>query len=301
MMTERKKLAPLGGKPLIVHIILNVEYWPFDGKMARAVIPGPHGGSPIPDIANYAWVEYGMRVGMPRIMRMLAERNIKASAFMNAYCADIYPQCAEAMVAAGWEMAGHCFIQRSLNAEPDEREVIEKSLKRLEALTGKKTRGWLGAGLGETFHTPDILRECGVEWLGDFFVDDLPVWIRTKHGPLIGMPYTMELNDIPIWIVQNQASDDLYKRVAAMLELFDEELKDNPKVLTMGLHPHLVGVPHRAGYFAKALDLLQARSDTVFVTGSEIADWFRAADGTDGAEVMAPSDEDVGWSHLVKG
>ncbi|MGI9382433.1 MAG: polysaccharide deacetylase family protein [Methyloligellaceae bacterium] len=300
MTSERKRLRPLDGKSLIVHVVLNVEYWPFDGQMPRAVIPAPHGRSPVPDIGNYGWVEYGMRAGMPRIMRLLAEREIKASAFMNAYCADVYPQCAEAMLEAGWEFVGHCWIQRSLNAEDDEREIIEKSAERLELLTGKKTRGWLGAGIGETFHTPDILKECGIDWLADFCVDDLPVWIRTKHGPLIGMPYTMEINDVPIWAVQQQSSDEMFRRVEATVSVLERELDDNPRVLTIALHPHLVGVPHRAYWLAKTLDLLLDRDDTIFVTGSDIADWFRAADGTDGQEVMDADADEVGWSHLLE-
>lgn len=299
MASERKVLVPLNGKSLIVHVVVNVEYWPFDAPMPRAVFPAPHGRAPVPDVANFAWVEYGMRAGMPRIMNQLARRGIKASAFMNAACADIYPQCADAILKADWEFVGHCWVQKSLNAEEDEREVIDKSMSRLERLTGKKTRGWLGAGLGETFHTPDILKERGIDWLADFFLDDLPVWIRTKHGPLIGVPYTAELNDVPIWAVQNQSSDEMFRRVEATLAIFDEELQESPRVLTIALHPHLIGVPHRAYWFAKILDLLMARDDVVFVTGSEIADWFRAADGTDGQGVMEASEDTVGWHQLA--
>lgn len=286
MTSERPVLPALGGKPLMVHVVVNVEYWPFDQAMPRGVIPAPHGQSPIPDVANYAWVEYGMRVGMPRILRLLRERGIRASAFMNAQCADVYASCAEAMLAADWEFVGHCWIQRSLAAEADETAVIDASLERLELLTGKKPRGWLGAGVGETNHTPDLLKQRGIDWLADWYVDDLPCWMRTKHGPLIAMPYTMELNDVPLWVVQNQSSDEMLKRLEATLAVYETELADNPKVLTLALHPHVAGVAHRAHYLARALDLLQARGDTVFVTGSEIADWFVDADGSGGAGVM---------------
>ena len=279
MTTERAKLKPLREKPLMVHVVVNVEYWPFDQAMPRGVIPAPHGKTPIPDVANYSWVEYGMRSGMPRIMRILAERGIRASAFMNAYCADVYPSCAEAMLKADWEFVGHGWIQRSLSVEEDEAEVIERSLERLERLTGRKTRGWLGPGLGETFHTPDILKARGIEWLADWHVDDLPCWITTKHGPMIAIPYTLEINDVPIWVIQGHRSDEMLRRVEATLAVFDEELADNPKVLTVALHPHVVGVAHRAHFLARTLDLLSERDDAIFVIGSEIADWFAKADG----------------------
>ena len=278
MANERQPLPPLNGKPLMVHVVMNVEYWPFDQPMPRGVIPPPHGKSVIPDVGNFAWVEYGMRVGMPRVMRILAERGIRASTFMNAQCADVYPTCAQAMLAADWEFVGHGWFQKSLATEDDEVAVIDRSLTRLEQLTGKRTRGWFGPGVGETVHTPDLLKERGIEWLSDWFVDDLPCWMTTRHGPLIAMPYTMELNDVPIWIIQGLSSDEIYRRLEATLETFDEELSNGPKVLTFGLHPHLVGVAHRASWFARCLDLLLTRNDTQFVTGSEIADWFLSVD-----------------------
>ena len=279
MTTERAKLKPLREKPLMVHVVVNVEYWPFDQAVPRGVIPAPHGKIPIPDVANYSWVEYGMRSGMPRIMRILAERGIQASAFMNAYCADVYPSRAEAMLKADWEFVGHGWIQRSLSVEKDEAAVIERSLERLERLTGRKTRGWLGPGLGETFHTPDILKARGIEWLADWHVDDLPCWITTKHGPMIAIPYTLDINDVPIWVIQGHRSDEMLRRVEATLPVFDDELVDNPRVLTIALHPHVVGVAHRAHFLARTLDLLCERDDAIFVTGSEVADWFAKTDG----------------------
>ncbi len=285
MSTDRAPLPAMNGKPLMVHVVLNVEYWPFDQPMPRTIMPAPHGKSPIPDVCNYSWVEYGMRVGMPRIMGILAEREIPASAFMNAHCADAYKSCAEAMLKADWEFVGHGWVQRSLQSEEDEEVVITKSLARLEQLTGKRTRGWLGPGLGETFDTPDLLKKHGIEYVADWFVDDLPCWMKTEHGPLIAMPYTMELNDVPIWAVEKHSSDEMSKRLDTTLRVFEKEAAANPKVITIALHPHLIGVAHRAYYLGEMLDMLLARDDTIFVTGSDIADWFVEADGTNGAHV----------------
>ena len=111
--------------------------------------------------------------------------------------------------------------------------------------------------------------------------------MRTKHGPMIAMPYTVEHNDVPMWVVQSQSSDEFLKRAEAALAVIGPELANNPQVFTLALHPHVAGVAHRAHYLGRVLDLLMDRDDTVFVTGSEIADWFVAADGTNGAEVAA--------------
>lgn len=278
MSAQRHRLAPLDGKPIIAHVVVNVEHWPFDQPMPRAAVPAPHGKTPIPDVGNFSWVEYGMRAGMPRLLRILGERGLKASAFMNASCADVYPSCAAAMLDAGWEFVGHAWVQRSLQFEDDEEGVIRRSLERLQRLTGRKVRGWFGPGIGESFATPDLLKAAGVEWLADWFVDDLPCWMRTAHGPLLAMPYTLELNDVPLYVIQQQPSEEMLRRLEMTLRTFDVETRAQPRVLTLALHPHVMGVPHRADVLSRCLDLLLARDDVVFVTGSAIADWFVAQD-----------------------
>jgi allantoinase len=291
MSSERKRLAPLDGKPIMVNLCMNIEYWPFDRPMPRGIIPPPHGAQiQPPDVPNYSWVEYGMRCGMPRFMDILAQRGLKASAFMNAQVTEVYPTLMQAIVDADWELVGHGWFQQSLKQAVDERAVIRRSLDKLAEVGAKSVRAWLGPGLGETNETPDILKESGIEFLHDWCLDDLPFWIRTKHGPMVGLPYTFELNDVPIYAVQNSSSDEILKRLEATITVFERETEKQPRVLTLGLHPHIIAVPHIAYFFEKALDLLVNRPDTVFVTSSQIGDWFVQADGTGGAEVDAYTD-----------
>ena len=286
LASHRKRLEPPGGKPLIVNVVVNIEYWPIDRPMPRGVIPPPHGAQiQPPDVANFSWVEYGMRSGMARMLEMLGTHGITATTFFNAQVADVYPTLAEEVLDAGWEFVGHGWFQRSLKQVEDERAEITRCLTRLEQLTGKRPRGWFGAGGAETEHTPDILKAAGLDFLHDWVIDDLPCWLKTAHGPMVALPYSWELNDVPIWVVQSQSSDELNKRLDATLRVFEREMTKQPRVLTFGLHPHLIGVPHRAYWFEKALDQLQARPDTVFMTSSQIADWFVAADGTGGREL----------------
>ncbi|MFY0691718.1 MAG: polysaccharide deacetylase family protein [Paracoccaceae bacterium] len=288
MASSRRKLEPLNGKPLMVHIAMNIEYWPFDRPMPRGIIPAPHGATPAPpDVPNYSWVEYGMRVGMPRIMKMTQDRDLPVSAFLNAQVADVYPALSDAVVEAGWELVGHGWFQQSLKQADDERAVIRKCMDRLEKAGGKKARAWLGPGLGETEETVDILKDEGVEFLHDWVLDDLPVWLRTKHGPMVGLPYTFELNDVPIYAIQQSTSEEMLSRLKATVSVYERELEQNPRIITLALHPHIIGVPHIAYYFEKALDLLAERDDTVFVTSSTMGDWFIEADGTHGAELAA--------------
>ena len=211
-------------------------------------------------------------------MEMLARRDLPCSAFLNAQVADVYPSLMSAVVDAGWELVGHGWFQQSLKQAEDEGEVIRRCLDRLEQVSGQRPRAWLGPGLGETEDTPDILKAEGIEFLHDWALDDLPVWMRTKHGPMVGLPYTFELNDVPVYAIQNGSSDEFFKRVEATLAIFDRELKAQPRVMTLALHPHIIGVPHIAHHFEQALDLLMARDDTVFVTSSGMGEWYLDAD-----------------------
>ena len=285
---QRAKLAPLNGKPLMVNVVMNIEYWPFERQMPRGILPAPHGRpAEPPDVPNFAWVEYGLRCGMPRIMAMLKRRGIRASAFMNAQVADVYPALAQSVVEAQWELVGHGWFQRSLKQSDDEADEIRRCLDRLAGLDGRRPRAWLGAGMGETDDTPDLLKAAGIEFLHDWLVDDLPCWMRTKHGPLLAVPYTFELNDVVNYAVQQSTSNEILQRLNATLAVYEREVAElgQPRIITFGLHPHIIGVPHIAYYFEKALDTLMARNDVVFVTSSEIGDWFVEADGTHGANL----------------
>ena len=155
-MSARKQLEPMHGKPIMVNLCMNIEYWPFDRPMPRGVLPPPHGAQiEPPDVPNYSWVEYGMRAGMPRFMDMLAQRQLPASALLNAQVADVYASLMEDILAACWELVGHGWAQQSLKQADDEAEVIARSLARLEQADGKKVRAWLGPGWANPM-TPSI-------------------------------------------------------------------------------------------------------------------------------------------------
>lgn len=274
MSCDSPKLSAPNNKPLIVHIVLNVENWQIEKNMPRKIITPPHGIEHIPDIPNYSWAEYGMRCGFPRILNLLQNRNLPASTNINAGVIDAYPQCAEAMLKAGWEFIGHGYQQHAVDSADDEDDIIRRTTEKLTSFTGVQPRGWLGPGLCETFKTPDLLKKNGYDYVCDWVIDDLPCWMSTKYGPLIAMPYNLEINDSVIYAVEKHSSDEMYLRIINTLSTFEEELKTNSRILTIALHPHLIGVPHRFNFFVRMIDLLMARNDVEFMNGSQIADWF---------------------------
>lgn len=286
MSSERRPLKPpKPGKMLIVHVVNNVEYWPFDQPMPRKTLSTPHGMEPVPDIPNYSWAEYGLRCGMPRLLALTAQMKLPASVNLNSAVIEQYPSLAEAMKKARWEFIGHGYLQRLLHKETDELGTIRKAIDQIAAFTGRKVRGWMGPGFAQTFDTPDHLRACGIEYNLDWILDDLPCWMRTKHGPLVCMPYGFELNDSLVYTVERQSSPEVLQRLKDTLKTFGPELKKQPRVITLGLHPHQIGVPHRMPYLVECLKLLKKRDDVIFMTGSQIADWYMSADPAPAAMV----------------
>jgi peptidoglycan/xylan/chitin deacetylase (PgdA/CDA1 family) len=279
MTSERRPLKPpRKGKMLIAHVVVNVEYWPFDQPMPRKALSTPHGMEPVPDIPNYSWAEYGLRCGMPRLLKLLKDLSLPASVNLNSAVIERYPSVAEAMRAAGWEFIGHGYTQRLLHKEENEEATIRKALDQISAFTGKKVRGWMGPGFAQTFDTPDYLKKHGIEFNLDWILDDLPCWMRTKYGPLVCMPYGFELNDSLVYAVERQSSPEVLQRLKDTLKTFVPELRTQPRVLTLGLHPHQIGVPHRMPYLVECLKTLKKRADVIWMTGSQIADWYMSAD-----------------------
>jgi len=275
LSSSRRKLPPLDGKRILAHLVVNVEHWRFEDPMPRTILTPPHGRETVPDVPNFSWADYGMRAGMARILDLFKSRGLPASTSFNAGVIEAYPEAAAAMRDSGWEFIGHGMHQRTLNhSEGGEGAIIREVIKRVGAFTGTKPRGWLSPGLRQTRDTPDILKEHGVDYVFDWVVDDLPSWMTTRHGPLIAMPYNLELNDSVIYAVEKHATGEFASRLEHTLRLFEREARDTVRVLALGLHPHLIGVPHRFHELERMLDLLEASQQVKFVTGAAIADWF---------------------------
>lgn len=277
LATHRPRLRGPRGRPLIIQLVVNLENWRFDESMPRRLLTPPHGKETVPDVPNFSWAEYGLRAGLPRIMSTLRQHGIKATCSINASVVDSYPQVAEAVLEEGWEFVGHGLHQRALQSEAREEDTIAAALQILRDFSGQPVDGWLSPGLRQTFETPDLLRANGVRYCCDWALDDLPSWMRTSAGPLLSIPYSLEINDSVVHAVLHEPSDALLTRFEATLRLFAEEAAQQPRIITLGLHPHLIGVPHRFVHFRRILNTIAARSDTVVLTSGEIADWFTAA------------------------
>ena len=278
LSSARKPLPPLQGKRILVHLVVNVENWQFDQPMPRTIVTPPHGRETVPDVPNFSWADYGMRAGLPRILEAFASRGLVASTSFNAGVIDAYPEAAIAMRDAGWEFIGHGMHQKAINhAEGGEEGLVRASLDKIAGFTGTRPRGWLSPGLRETLDTADILKRAGVDYVCDWVVDDRPSWMRTTAGPMIAMPYNLEINDSIIYAIERHATGEMANRLELTLRRFEKECRASAIVLALGLHPHLISVPHRIHELERMLDLLSASPEVGFHTGSQLADCYMAA------------------------
>ncbi|MBO0738682.1 MAG: polysaccharide deacetylase family protein, partial [Alphaproteobacteria bacterium] len=160
-IAQRPKLVLPDGARLVVWVIVNVEEWDPTQPMPRTVLTPPAGGAPMPDIPNWAWHEYGNRVGFWRILEVLDQYRVRAVLAVNGSAIARYEPIARAAVERGWELIGHGFTQLNMQKVADERDDIRRTAAAISGITGNNPRGWLGPGLTETWETPDLLVEEG--------------------------------------------------------------------------------------------------------------------------------------------
>jgi peptidoglycan/xylan/chitin deacetylase (PgdA/CDA1 family) len=273
---DRPRLTLPGKARVAVWFIVNVEEWAIERPMPRQALTPPMGNPLQPDLPNWAWHEYGMRVGFWRILDALKSRGLKATMALNGNVINSYPRIAEAALAADWEFMGHGFVQRPMHQLDDQRAAIDATVAAIRGFTGKGPTGWESPGLTETDSTLDHLRAAGIEYVANWPIDDLPSVLLTRHGPMLQVPYTLETNDIVVHAVQHLPSDGFMRRCIDQFDRLHKDGEWNARVMAISLHPYLSGVPHRIGYLEKALDHILAQDGVAWMKGCEIADWYRA-------------------------
>jgi peptidoglycan/xylan/chitin deacetylase (PgdA/CDA1 family) len=259
-----------------VWTIVNVENWSPNGAMPRAVLPPPMGQPLLPDVPNWAWHEYGMRVGFWRFLDVLGSRNLKATFALNGSVCELYREACEAARDAGWDFMGHGFVQKPMHKVEDQKSAIADTIAAITKFTGRPPRGWESPGLTETDETLDLLAEAGIEYVADWVLDEQPIPLKTRHGDIISVPYTVEINDVVISAVQQQPSDEILRRGRDQFDRLYLDGAKAPRVMAISIHPYLTGVPHRIKYLEMLYDYILGHEGVVMWTGAEILDWYRS-------------------------
>jgi hypothetical protein len=240
-ISQRPSLVLPEHKRLAVWVIVNVEEWDIRLPMPRTVITPPAGGSPMPDVPNWAWHEYGNRVGFWRLLEVFDEFRLPGTLAVNGCAIAAYEAIARAAHDRAWEFMGHGFTQQNMQKVEDEAGDIARTTEVIAQYTGRRPRGWLGPGLTETWETPDLLVEGGYEYVCDWVLDDQPVLLNTRSGPILSVPYTQECNDVAMMLIQHHKASEYADRAIDQFEQLRQDAKDSARVMAMVIHPYIMG------------------------------------------------------------
>jgi peptidoglycan/xylan/chitin deacetylase (PgdA/CDA1 family) len=263
---ERRPYRWPGGAHLAVYLGVNLEHFAFGEGLGAELAPG----GPAPDVLNFAWRDYGNRVGAWRLLALLEETGFPATVLLNSAMYDHAPALVAAHRARGDEIAGHGRSnseRQSTLSEAAERALIAESTAAITRHEGAAPRGWLSPWIAESHVTPDLLAEAGYGYTLNWCADDAPVWMRTRAGRLLAIPYPQEVNDIPSIVARKDGAaqfadmiiDDFEERLAQVADGL-------PQVMGIALHPYIVGQPYRLRQLRRALTHLSARRDVVWIT-----------------------------------
>jgi allantoinase len=283
---DRFAFSPLPSRPPVklpgnsrvgIYLVVNVEDWDIEKPVPRTYFGAPQGTVTIPDVPNWSWHEYGMRVGIWRLIDAVQQRSLKASTAINArVCEYQYEPVARAMRDAGWNFMGHSYRQGTVHTLADQNAVIRQTFNVLKQYTGTAPKGWLGPGLHQTWDTLDFLAQAGFQYVVDWPLDDQPFDMNTVAGPIVAMPYTLELSDLPMMVAHQHESSVWLSRVKDHFDRLYQEGEKHPRFMSMSVHPYIIGAPHRIAYFEKALDYILGHENIWFTTAEDIYDWHRA-------------------------
>jgi peptidoglycan/xylan/chitin deacetylase (PgdA/CDA1 family) len=278
------------GRGLAVYVVVAVEAYRSEGGNTEDLLAEV----PRPDLVNAAWRDYGNRVGAFRLLECLERYGIPPTLLLNTMIYDDAPAVTDAARAAGAEVVGHGVSNSdSLSGMTPAREraYLESVAKRIEAEEGARPGGWSSPWLAHTDHTVDLLAACGYRYLLDLRPDDQPVWLRSSAGPLLSIPYALELNDSSSMIGRQVSAHEFADMV---IDEFDELLvaaESQPIVMSVVLHAFVSGVPFRLRQVSRALAHLASRADGVWFTQpGPIYDAFTALSPPD-LSIVSPTPE----------
>lgn len=265
-----------GGARLAVYLGLNLEHFAFGEGLGAELAPG----GPQPDVLNYAWRDWGNRVGAWRLIELFDELDLPATIIANSAMYAYAPQLMDAVRARGDEIVGHGRTnseRQSLLLESEERALIFEATETIRIAEGRPPSGWLSPWIAESAVTPDLLAEAGYGYTLNWCMDDQPVWMRTRVGRLLSIPYPQEINDIPAIVARKDSAADFADMI---IDTFEEMLAQSmrqPLVMGVALHPYIVGQPHRLRHLRRALRHLARPREQVWLTrAGAIAETWRS-------------------------
>lgn len=271
-IVSRPKLTWPNGARVAFYVGLNVEHYQVD-KPSTSIFGGT--ATLAPDPLNYGWRDYALRVGIWRMIETLDRHGLRASVLLNSDCCTHYPQVIQAGKERGWAWLAHgknnSIFQAGMSVD-EERQYLKEVVKTISEATGQPIKGWLGPALTETFETPGLLKELGLSYLLDWCADDQP--FSTNIPGMISVPYSIELNDVTMFIGKSLTGEQFYQMVVDQFDQLYADGEQTGRVMALCLHPFIINQPFRHKYLDKALAYIAGHEGVWLTTSDEIASYF---------------------------
>ena len=253
------------GKRLAVFFCSNIEYFAYRTGLGV----DPSGWERPQSQVNYAWRDYGNRVGIWYYLDLLDEFGLPGAHNVNSAALEACPEIALRLRGRGDEFVGHGRSNAERQDglwEADEARLIAEATDTIARLAGSRPEGWLGPGLAESRVTPDLLKEAGYRYVMDWPVDDQPIWMKTRAGPILSVPYPTELNDLPAILSRHNTGRQFAEVIIDQFDEMREQSRKYPLVFSVALHPFIIGQPHRLRALRGALRHIMAQRDELWLT-----------------------------------
>jgi peptidoglycan/xylan/chitin deacetylase (PgdA/CDA1 family) len=270
-ITERPPITWPGGARVAVYVGLNVEHFLLD-QPSTSIWPGT--AELTPDALNYGWRDYGARVGIWRTIESLDRHGIRPSVLLNSAVVENHPQIVAAGLERDWAWLAHGRTNSILHTAmtvDQERRVLADVADTISEATGSRPRGWMGPGLTETHHTPELLAEMGFQYVLDWTNDDQPYPLSVPG--LISVPYSVELNDLLLF-AKGTTGPEFVQIVKDQYEQLHADSATSGRVMALALHPFVIGQPFRHKYLDEVLRYLAAQPGAWLTTSDDIATHF---------------------------
>lgn len=282
---NRKPLRFPNGKKLALIMTMNCEYWDLTKDTSE---PYYAGGPPmlpdslpgnVADFPNFTWREYGQRVGVWRMFKLFEEMGAPFSITINAKTALERPEIIQYANDRNWEIVAHNYEQGELLTRhtfdiAKERELIAATLAVYEKSVGRKAKGWLSSSLRGTPNTPDLVAEQGLQFFCDYMNDDQPYLIQTPSGPIVNVPYSIEINDFTFFHRRAMSTWDAARMLKDQFDELYKEGAESGRLMNVGLHPHVSGHAHRMPCFRDFLVHAKSHPDVWWTTREELSSWY---------------------------
>ena len=264
-ITERPDYSWPDDKRLAVYVANNVEVFSYGEGKGAAIAPPEQALSH----SVYSWRDYGNRVGIWRLMEMFDALDIPCEHQINTAIYDECPQIAEAIRARGDEILGHGITNSEEQGKLDEAaeaahiKTVTDTITRHE---GSPPIGWMSPWLSNSEVTADLLQEAGYRYFMDWTSDDQPIWMKTRHGRILSMPYPIECNDNRALVWFRYSSEEFAQMLLDQIEEMLEQSHQQPLVCPISLHPFVVGRPYRMRQLRRVFERLNTLRGDIWLT-----------------------------------